>query len=109
MQEFKGAFRPRVMHDVGIKAKGPMEDQAYLKNPKIQNNIRRGNTIIEGVDGSLVIARKGLTKFYDIKREFIQADYRHDYGVFLQVSKEDNSSLRDYTMGPLYQTLQAGD
>jgi len=36
-----------VMHDIGIKVHGPLEDRAYQTHTYIQKNIRRGNTILE--------------------------------------------------------------
>lgn len=88
-----------------MKAHGPQEDRAYLLNQHIQKNVRRGNTIMETTDGQLQIVRKGLTKFYDIKIEFVN-QHRYNEGLFAQdggVYGQQERNMRDYTLGGVFE------
>jgi hypothetical protein len=64
--------------DLSLNAKGPMEDEAFINDPVLWANIRRGNTLLDIYDPNdfeklenQVIARKGLTKFFDMKFNYI--------------------------------------
>jgi hypothetical protein len=68
--------------DIAINARGPTEDETFAINPTLSKNIRRGNTIIEilkeGQVEKTVIGRKGLTKFFDLRIEYVQPDSRYN-------------------------------
>ena len=76
-----------IIKDLGLKARGPIEDELYAINTFLVKNIRRGNTIIEIVERKMIeeqisdkgeekketvevlnrfMGRKGLTKFFDL-------------------------------------------
>lgn len=60
--------------DFSLNARGPDEDEIYVKQPFYRNNIRRGNTfVINKNDDSVVIGRKGLKKFFDISKQGLRA------------------------------------
>jgi hypothetical protein len=95
---------PRVIHDIGMKAHGPQEDKAYQFNPWIQKNVQRGNTMVEtNEDGRLIMVRKGLFKFYDVKIDFIN-DKSYNNKMAGQITEADKN-MRDYTLGPLNQFM----
>jgi hypothetical protein len=95
---------PRVNYDIGMKAHGPQEDKAYQFNPWIQKNVRRGNTMVEtNEDGRLIMVRKGLFKFYDVKIDFIH-DKSYNNKMAGQITEADKN-MRDYTLGPLNQFM----
>lgn len=88
-----------LLHDIGINGRGPAEDKIFLKYPSIQKNIRRGNTVLEIIDkrgdSEFVMARKGLSKFYDLKSEHIN---QHRYN---EDKDKRDINVRLYTMAPL--------
>lgn len=99
----KGIGEKVLIHDIGVKVRGPQEDKVFLHNPAIQKNIRRGNTIIEYNDGTLAIARKGLCKFFDMYVEYINKDRYDDLVV-----KPSELNEKLYTLGPVYDAIQKG-
>ncbi len=74
--------------DLSLRVRASDEDEAFAKNPELWLNFRRGNTLLELYDpkdydrpAKIVVARKGLNKFFDISHDFIsrEARYRDDY------------------------------
>ena len=81
--------------DFSLNARGPEEDEIYVKQPFYRNNIRRGNTFVYSSDDKKVkMGRKGLKKFFDISQASLIAikeenvvslskrDRSNHYGVF---------------------------
>ncbi|KRX03494.1 hypothetical protein PPERSA_02873 [Pseudocohnilembus persalinus] len=63
--------------DISINAGGNDEDKIYCYNQDYRLNIRRGNSIITRLDKNGnpvedIWARKGLPKFFDLAREYIE-------------------------------------
>jgi hypothetical protein len=57
-----------------LNARGPEEDEIYVKQPFYRNNIRRGNTILyNNKEKTAEVARKGLIKFFDIGQSSLKA------------------------------------
>jgi hypothetical protein len=57
-------------------------------------------------DGRLIMVRKGLSKFYDVKIEFIN-DQRYNNKLGGQFTEAERN-MRDYTLGPLNQFMAGG-
>lgn len=62
-----------MVNDMSLRVKASAEDEAFAGNPELWLNFRRGNTLVELYDPldynrllKVVVARKGLTKFFDI-------------------------------------------
>jgi hypothetical protein len=77
-----------MLRDLSLKVKASDEDEAFAKTPELWMNFRRGNTLLEFYDPKdfsrlleTIVARKGLSKFFDINHDFIsrEARYREDY------------------------------
>lgn len=77
-----------ILRDLSLKVKASDEDEAFAKSPDLWLNFRRGNTLLEIYDPSnfdrlleILVARKGLNKFFDINHDFISREgrYREDY------------------------------
>ena len=77
-----------IVRDLSLVTKASAEDEAFARNPELWLNFRRGNTLLELYDQQdfdklkqIVIARKGLNKFFDLKYGFVskEARYREDY------------------------------
>jgi hypothetical protein len=56
----------------------------FAKDPYLWTNFRRGNTLIEIYDPSnydvvkkMTIGRKGLTKFFDVKIDYVSKEKRY--------------------------------
>ena len=56
----------------------------FAQDPYLWLNFRRGNTLVEIYDPQdfeklqkVVIARKGLNKFFDVKMEFVSKEKRY--------------------------------
>jgi hypothetical protein len=91
VKEFKEESRINpsvIVRDLSLKVRASDEDEAFAKTPELWMNFRRGNTLLEFYDpkdySRLVdtcVARKGLSKFFDISHDFISRDarYRDDY------------------------------
>lgn len=91
IKEFKEESRidrSVIVRDLSLKVRASEEDEAFAKTPDLWMNFRRGNTLLEFYDpkdySRLVdtcVARKGLSKFFDINHDFISRDarYRDDY------------------------------
>lgn len=61
------------LFDISLHRKGPMEDKLYLKNPFFITNIRRGNSLLQD-NQSLTFCRRGMRKFYDLERKYIERE-----------------------------------
>jgi hypothetical protein len=79
------------IYDVSLKGRGATEDKIFMENPSIQKNVRRGNSLLEFTDGSIVMGRKGLMKFYDL----------YDYYLTDDKKQQKLTNERIYTMGPI--------
>ena len=103
---------PSVMvKDMSLLVSGPEEDKAFLGDPHLWLNVRRGNTLLEFYDPEdysklqkVVYARKGMNKFFDVKLEFVQASTRY---------REDelddlNYDLKWSILGPVKKALLSG-
>ncbi len=73
-----------LVKDLSLVVKGPQEDEVFAKDPYLWVNFRRGNTLLELYDpedfeklNKIVIGRKGLTKFFDVKLEFVSKEQRY--------------------------------
>ncbi|CAD8108582.1 unnamed protein product [Paramecium primaurelia] len=91
------------LYDISLHKKGPMEDKLYLKNPFFLMNVRRGNSILVHND-SINICRRGMRKFYDLERKYI------DYEM-----EQQNIKLSSYhqkacqnILDPIKQAIQEG-
>ncbi|CAD8179506.1 unnamed protein product [Paramecium octaurelia] len=91
------------LYDISLHKKGPMEDKLYLKNPFFLMNVRRGNSILVH-DDSVRICRRGMRKFYDLERKYI------DYEL-----EQQNVKLSRYhekacfnILHPIKQAIQEG-
>lgn len=67
-----------IVKDLSLTVKAFAEDEAFAFEPELWINFRRGNTFLQVFDPKdyenlvqTLIGRKGLTKFFDMKREFI--------------------------------------
>lgn len=62
--------------------RGPKEDEAFGLDSFLYKNLRRGNTLVEfknkEEEKKVVIARKGLNKFFDISLESIVPETRYN-------------------------------
>lgn len=73
--------------DFSLNARGPDEDEIYVKQPFYRNNIRRGNTFLYNTkDKTAEIARKGVMKFFDISEKSLRAIRDSD---LMSLSKRD--------------------
>lgn len=100
-----------IVRDLSLKVKARDEDEAFARNPELWLNFRRGNTLFELYDPidynkltDIVVGRKGLNKFFDIKHDFIsrEARYREDY-----LSQYD-SLVKNITMAPVKRAMLEG-
>lgn len=81
------------IRDIQLDVRGPHEDQTYALDPFIIKNIRRGNTVIQ-INENIVMGRKGLNKFFDMKIEFIEAATRND----LSQLSMDERNIKNYQL-----------
>jgi hypothetical protein len=57
----------------------------------------------------MLLVRKGLNKFYDIKVEFIN-QHRYNKDIIPKQGPEShNRAMRDYTLGAIYEFLEKGN
>ena len=64
--------------DVSIFPRGPLEDKAFSLSSTLSINVRRGNSLlIDENSKKILIARKGLMKFFDIKLEWLDPKLRY--------------------------------
>ena len=73
-----------LIKDLSLVVKGPQEDEVFARDPYLWTNFRRGNTLVELYDPAdfkklqkIAVGRKGLTKFFDIKLDFISKERRY--------------------------------
>jgi hypothetical protein len=71
-------------------------------------NVRRGNTLLEIEEGKshrkIIMGRKGLTKFFDIRIEFISEDSRYDNTILNLLS----SYVKNYILAGPLKTILSG-
>ena len=98
---------PHVMiYDISLKPKGHDEDVAYAQDTMLEKNIRRGNSIIEVFDKNdydvlkgTYMARRGLMKFFDLRREYLEEG---------KVLSRDDQNLKNYILSGPYNAIQSG-
>lgn len=73
-----------MVKDLSLTVHAIKEDQSFAEDPFLWLNFRRGNTLLELYDPNdfeklvkVVIGRKGLNKFFDIKHEFVSRENRY--------------------------------
>lgn len=73
-----------MVKDLSLLPKGPEEDEVFSSDPELWLNIRRGNTLLELYDPvdykhllKVLIGRKGLNKFFDLKYDFVTKEDRY--------------------------------
>ena len=73
-----------IVKDLSLLVHGPQEDEAFIYDPQLWANIRRGNTLLELYDPmdytkliKVVYGRKGLNKFFDLQYDFISREGRY--------------------------------
>ncbi len=76
-----------VIIDFSLNARGPDEDEIYVKQPFYRNNIRRGNSLLyNNKDKTVEVIRRGLIKFFDIGDKSLKAIQESD---LMSLSKKD--------------------
>lgn len=65
--------------DVSFKKKGPQEDKIYKNNPLLISYMRRGMTFLLNNDfePKVQIIRRGLPKFFDLEKAYIEENLLH--------------------------------
>ncbi len=101
-----------IVRDLSLLVKAGDEDEAFARNPDLWVNFRRGNTLLELYTDSqdpdklsqIVVGRKGLNKFFDLKYDFISREgrYREDY-----LNKYEQQ-VKNLTLGPVKRALIEG-
>lgn len=73
-----------LVKDLSLIVKGPQEDEVFARDPYLWTNFRRGNTLLEHYDPhdfskllKVTIGRKGLSKFFDIKLDYVSKEKRY--------------------------------
>lgn len=101
-----------VLQDVSVKAKGPHEDAIYAGIRGIYLNIRRGNSYVFFKDtNTLICARRGLKKFYDLYPEFLEYNLGNLANLDAKVGiKEPNESksIHNKIFGKLKERMDEG-
>jgi hypothetical protein len=74
------------LFDISLHKKGPLEDKCYIKHPYFYENIRRGNSLIR-INESISFCRRGMKKFYDLEKEFLEAEDQNFSGYKKRVKE----------------------
>jgi hypothetical protein len=94
--------------DVSLEAKGPEEDELFAKDAFLWVNVRRGNTLIEIYDQhdfkkriSAFVARKGLSKFFDLNPPYVLPDTRYNETLLNPLQ----TNIKNYMLAPVKKAL----
>jgi hypothetical protein len=103
-------FNPNIiLKDVSLRVKGPQEDEIYAGHKGIYLNVRRGNSFVMFKDTHTVIcARKGLRKFFDLYPEYLEynlANLASLEGKIGVKSANENKSIHKKIFGDLKEFL----
>ncbi len=97
--------------DISLSAKGHDEDEEFARDPFLWINVRRGNTLIEMYDQndfskrlSVFIARKGLSKFFDLSPAYVLPETRYNESVLSPIQ----CNIKNYMLAPVKKALLEG-
>jgi hypothetical protein len=100
-----------IVRDLSLVIKAHDEDEAFARNPELWLNFRRGNTLLELYDPldfdrltDIVVGRKGLNKFFDIKHEFISREGRYQEDIL----RPYEALVKNLTMAPVKRAMLEG-
>ena len=84
--------------DISPLGRGPAEDKEFARDPQLLEKVRRGNTLLLLYESRLattprtvVLARRGLKKFFDLKLEYLAEDAE-------RALRPEDRAVRDYVL-----------
>lgn len=100
-----------LIKDLSLTVHGPQEDEVFASDPYLWTNFRRGNTLLEIYDPTdfekltkSTVGRKGLTKFFDLKLDYISKEKRYREDTLSAFE----SDVKNLTLGPVKRALVEG-
>ena len=95
--------------DVALKARGPVEDREYARDPELLEKVRRGTSLLKVYESqrsrepkTVTIARRGLRKFFDLKPEYLEDEES------AQQLRSEEASIRGYVLFEAKRHLHRG-